>query len=305
MWSGNAINPAVFLGLGPCTLNGVSYPVCSTTANTDARRILSLERPIDGDKIGLLAELDDGGRSSYHGMLLSLERRVTGGLTFNGNYTWSHCIGPFPGSQIKLTPDEVYSKPYDRDFDRGNCIDSDRRQLFNFTALGETPTFSNRTVRMLATGWRLSGIYRFSSGAPLNVVNGVDRALNGVAVGSSNSLPRQRPNQVLANGYKDTSGRPLTAWLNPAAFALPALGTYGNVGHASFVGPSTWSLDMALSREFNVREAQRVEIRAEAFNVTNSFRPGNPDTNISSNTFGVIRTALPPRVLQFALKYVF
>ena len=70
-------------------------------------------------------------------------------------------------------------------------------------------------------------------------------------------------------------------------------------------GPKTWAFDRALSRTFNFREMQRVEIRAEAFNVTNSFRPGNPNTTISSNTFGQIRTALDPKILQFALKYVF
>src|SRR5438093_4362331 len=46
----------------------------------------------------------------------------------------------------------------------------------------------------LLTGWRLSGIYRFSSGSPLDVTNGTDQALNGVAVGSSHSVARQRPN---------------------------------------------------------------------------------------------------------------
>jgi carboxypeptidase family protein len=305
LWTANAINPAIFLGLGPCTLNGVFYATCSTAANTDQRRLLSLERPVDGEKIGLLAQTDDGGYSTYHGMLLSLERRAAKGLSFSTNYTLSHCIGPFPGSQLKLTPDEVYSVVNNRNADRGNCGDSDRRQLLNLTALAQTPDFGNRTLKMLATGWRLSGIYRFSSGAPLDIWAGSDRALNGVAVGSSNSNPRQRVNQIAANGYKDKSGGPFTAWLDPKAFEQPALGTYGNVGYMAFVGPSTWNLDMALSRTFNLREAQRLEVRAEAFNVTNSFRPGQPNNNLSSNTFGVIRTALPPRVIQFALKYVF
>ena len=64
-------------------------------------------------------------------------------------------------------------------------------------------------------------------------------------------------------------------------------------------------LEIALSRTFNVGEMQRVEFRAEAFDVTNSFRPGNPVANLFSNTFGVIRTALPPQLKQFVLKYVF
>jgi hypothetical protein len=311
VWGQYPINPAVFLGFGPCTLDGVAYATCSTTANTDARRLLSLERPRDGDKIGHMAEFDDGGRQLYHGMLLSLQRRVARGLTLSGNYTWSHCQGNYVDINQNGPPaNETYSKPGDRNFDNGNCL-SDRRQQFNFTAVAQTPKFSNRTMSMVASGWTMSGIYRVSSGAPLNVVSGTDQALTGTVL--------QRATQVAANPYKDKSGRPLTQWVDPAAFLISGLGTFGNVGWNSLVGPGTWSLDIALSRTFNVREAQRFEIRAEAFNLTNSFRAagiaGAPSigggvgtgnsTALNSNTFGQIRTALDPRILQFAVKYVF
>jgi hypothetical protein len=196
-------------------------------------------------------------------------------------------------------------KPGNREFDRGNC-NTDRRSVFNLTALAQTPQFSNNTLRMVATGWHLSGIYRFSTGEPLDVTGGVDRALNGVTVGGANSAGRQRPNQLVANAYQDNSARPYTQWLNPAAFSLPDLGTYGNVGYDAFHGPNAWSFDMSLSRTFDLREAQHLEVRAEAFNVMNSFRPVSPATNISqTNTFGQIRQSLDPRILQFALKYVF
>ena len=69
-----------------------------------------------------------------------------------------------------------------------------------------------------------------------------------------------------------------------------------------------WSkvaVDNLLSRLLQVRENQRLEVRAEAYNLTNSFRPGDPSTNFNQNTFGQIRTANDPRILQFALKYVF
>jgi len=69
--------------------------------------------------------------------------------------------------------------------------------------------------------------------------------------------------------------------------------------------PGTWQFDAALSRIFRFRETQSLEFRAEAYNVTNSFRPGNPGTAINSNTFGQIRTSLSPRITQFALKYMF
>jgi len=290
------MNPAIFLGLGPCTLAGVAYATCSATTNTDQRRLLSLERPQDGQYIGALGDFDDGGTQVYHGMLLSLERRAKA-MTFTGNYTFSHCLGSQSDINSNGPPaDETYTKPNVREFDHGNC-DSDRRQLFNMTAVAETPQFANAKLHTIASGWRLSGIYRFATGQPLSLLTGTDRALSGVT--------RQRPDQVLASVYGDRSAAPNSAYLNLAAVAPQALGTLGNMAWNSIVGPKTWSFDMALSRMFSVREMTKLEVRAEAFNVTNSFRPGNPNTTINNNTFGQIRTALDPRILQFAMKYVF
>jgi len=75
--------------------------------------------------------------------------------------------------------------------------------------------------------------------------------------------------------------------------------------------PLFWQFDMAVARTFHVRESQSVEFRVEAFNVLNSFRPGTQgggavvDTNLTSAQFGRILTALDPRIMQFALKYLF
>ena len=94
-------------------------------------------------------------------------------------------------------------------------------------------------------------------------------------------------------------------FLNPAAFALPALGTLGNQGVAAIAGPGYWQFDTSLSRSFQLKESQRLEFRAEAFNVTNSVQLKDPDTVFNSNTFGQIRSARDPRIMQFALKYFF
>ena len=102
--------------------------------------------------------------------------------------------------------------------------------------------------------------------------------------------------------YGDKS---LQNWLNPQAFAQPALGTDGNVGRSSVLGPGSWDFDVALSRVFRVRETQRLEFRAETFNVTNSVRKGTPSTSLNSNIFGQINSSLDARVMQFALKYIF
>jgi hypothetical protein len=125
------------------------------------------------------------------------------------------------------------------------------------------------------------------------------------SVGIGRGTGTQRASQVLGDPYGDRSARPLSNFLNRAAFVLPDLGTTGNIARNSIQGPGLWSLDMAISRIFQIRESQRLEFRAEAFNVTNSFRPGNPNTVVSNNQFGVIRTARDPRIMQFALKYIF
>jgi len=128
----------------------------------------------------------------------------------------------------------------------------------------------------------------------LTVLSGLDRALNGVV--------NQRAQQVLVNPYGDKS---LTNYLNPAAFTQPALGTLGSAGSRSIAGPGAWQFDVSLSRVFPLGESRRLEVRAEAYNVTNSLRPANPNTTITGSTFGQITTALDPRIMQFALKYVF
>jgi hypothetical protein len=297
---GNAVN-------GVCTAAGYVFRTtgtCSTATNINDRRMLTLERPQDGQYIGALDDFEPGGTQSYHGLLVTVQRRATRGLTLNSNYTLSHCIGDHWGTAPAAS--EAYQDPNNRDLDRGNC-EADRRHILNFTALVETPEFSGKTLRTLASGWRLSGIYRTSSGAPLTIASGDDRALSG--------NDAQRANQVLADPYGDKSGRAFTNYFNRDAFAQPAVGTLGNMGPRNIQGPRTWQFDMSLSRIFRLRETHRLEVRAEAYNVTNSFRPlvggsgggggTNAFTTLTNSRFGQIREAYEPRIMQFALKYVF
>ena len=298
LWANQHINPAVFLGLGPCTLNGVQYSTCSTATNTDQRRRFSLENPALGQNFGFVNHLESGGTASYNGMLLSVQRRAARGLTINGNYTWSHCITDPAGlAFIFVTAaNDGWTNPDNRHFDRGNCTVSatDRRHVFNLSAVAVTPRFSKPVLRTIASGWSFSPIFKILSGSYLSVTTNQDRVLNGVT--------NQRVNQLKQDPYGDKS---VDKFLNPVAFELPAFGTFGNSGMSSIAGPGTWQFDTAISRTFQLRETQRLEVRAEAFNVTNSFQMNNPNTNFSSNTFGQVTTAKDPRIMQFALKYVF
>jgi len=131
-------------------------------------------------------------------------------------------------------------------------------------------------------------------------------------------FPGQRvsaADQVLPNPQATTGNSgPLGQWINKAAFAVPALGTIGNSRRNEITYPATWNFDMARSRAFSITESQRLEVRAEAFNVLNSFIPGYPVgsndpgpafLSVSSGIFGQIRTAQNTRIMQFAMKCVF
>src|SRR5439155_9974277 len=88
------INPAIYIPGGPCVLpDGRTYNPCSTTATTDLRRRLSLERFSDGQYIGFLSDLAPGSTQNYHGLITSLRTSPTSKTNININYTWSHCIG--------------------------------------------------------------------------------------------------------------------------------------------------------------------------------------------------------------------
>ena len=102
-------------------------------------------------------------------------------------------------------------------------------------------------------------------------------------------------------------------WLNPAAFAIPASGTYGNAGRNAFRGPGLWQADFGVAKRFRVTEKFSLDFRGEAFNLFNRAQYGNPVSNISTSTFGRILTTAndgatgtgTSRQLQFMLRLNF
>jgi hypothetical protein len=294
---------------------------CSTSGNTQVRRELALLRPQFAQEIGRFAQIVNGGTQNYHGMLLSFQHRTAQGLNFSANYTLSHCIGDYAGRSSNgygSSADHTYQDRNDRRRDRGNC-EIDERHAFNLTGVAEMPQFANPTLRRVASGWKLSTIYRASSAGNAIATNqsaGIRTPLLGAAATSQATaasadaclcnLANQRLNLIAPDKVNlDTSGRPDTFYWNRDAFAPPAPGTLGNVGRVVLRLPYEWQFDLSLSRSFRFRERHGLEFRAEAYNLLNSFRPGAIDSNWSSRNFGLIRRALDPRILQFAMKYAF
>jgi hypothetical protein len=303
LWNQVAINPGVFLGLGPCTLQGVSYATCSNNGNLNQRRVFSLsaENPAAARLLGNMDIHTDLGTQDYRGLKLSFQRRAATGLSLSGNYTVSRCYGD-PSFQTGGFPQIAngYTNPDDPAFDRGLC-DQDRTHIGVFTAGAQMPRMAGRVTGAVLSGWRASGILSARSGSPLNVIAGQDRALSGIQ--------RQRVNQVLDNPYGDKT---LNKWLNPAAFAQPTLGTLGNFRRNSVRAPGFWSVDFALSKLVSFSATRSVELRVETFNLFNTFNWGAPisggrtDTNFNSGAFGRITSmAGTPRIMQFGVKYGF
>ncbi|MBZ5675730.1 MAG: TonB-dependent receptor [Acidobacteriia bacterium] len=286
LWAEQAINAAV-------NIPGAS------TANTNARRVLTLANPAQGQFFGVIHQLDDGSTASYNAMLLSVQHRIASHFSVLANYTLSHCIsGPF-SSELDGAG---YTNPGNRNYDRGNCVGIDHRHNANFSALQEAPRFSDKWMRALASDWRFSEIIRVQSGSFITVASGVDSALNGIG--------GQRANFIGGNPYANAtctaSAQFCVPWLSPASFTTPVNGTYGNLGSANIQGPGSFQFDMSLVRSFAVRERQKVEIRAEAFNLLNHYRPGAPAASIGSlASFGQITAGGDPRIMQFAFKYIF
>jgi hypothetical protein len=242
-------------------------------------------------------------------LYLSANKRLGHGVTINSNYTWSHCISDIYDQQTGSNG----ASPINRRNGRGNCIGADLRQAFILNMVATSPKFSaNRWLHAIAANWQVAPIIEVKSAQFFTIIPGTDRALT--------TAPVQTGNLVNPDGIYP-SNQSVNHWLNTSAFALPALGTYGNLGQNNIKGPGVFQMNMALSRTFRVwGEKRAVQVRAEAFNLINHLNPAAPGANgttsnsLASSTFGQILTDISgnngldagdPRIIQFAMKFVF
>jgi hypothetical protein len=318
LWVSYQLNPGAFIP-GNCVAGQYGLTAagpCSNNTNTNFRRAFTLNNYPQAGLIQNMDQYDDGGTSSYNGLILALQKRMSRGFSLGANYSYSHCIGDFAiGNSTGNAGTNALVIPTNRRQDRSNCLSpeiggtfsSDRRHIFNLTAVGEAPRFNNSTLRAVVSGWQLAGIYRVTSAQWLTVtMTPADRQLSGTG--------GQRPLQIL----QDTAcaAHNYTCWINTAAFAFPALGSLSTMNRGNVPGPNFWQLDLSLTRIFPITERYKFQVRGEAFNLTNSFRAGIPlpslaaggsgvITTFGSPNFGQITSALDPRVLQLAMKFAF
>jgi hypothetical protein len=263
---------------------------CSNTSNANNRRLLYLANPTKAQYYAGLTAFGDGANANYNGLLVSLQHRFTHHFTVLANETWSHCLTE---SEVALNGGGFGQDAFNRHAEYGNCL-SAKQHVFNLTSVVTSPKFSTRWMSVLAGGWQESTIFTASTGSYSTVTVGTDNSRTGNG--------GDRPNVV---GNPNLNAPTLTRWFDTSAFQTAAIGSFGNAGRGTILGPGAWNFDVALSRSFPVTEHQKVDFRAEAFNLFNHARFGNPSTAMNSATYGQITTARDPRIMQFALKYSF
>jgi hypothetical protein len=320
--SGEMVNPAVYIS-GNCVAGQygltagqvANNPACSQTANSNFRRVLYLQNPALGQSYAAVGTLDDGGTGSYHGLNLSAQKRLSGGVNVLTNYTYSHCISD-PWNQ-NPTADGVAIPGARRQW-RSNCQGIDLRQQFQLSVVATTPKYSNRALRLLASDWQFAPILQIKSSQFFTVVTGADVALSTV-MGT-----QQTPNLVDTNPYP--SNQSVDHWVNKTAFKNASPGSYGNLGYNNLKGPGVFQLNLALSRNFAIREGKTIQLRAEAFNLPNHLNPFTPgvgpiamgnyggQAQVNASNFGQITNDISGnggllngdyRVIQLAMKFIF
>jgi outer membrane receptor protein involved in Fe transport len=273
------INPAVFLP-------------GATTGNTAARRVLTLLNPAQGAQYSSIVQTDDGNNASYNGLLLSLNHRFARHFTMLVNYTWSHCVSTYDfGGELA---GNNYQDPNNRAAEKGSC-NFDRRHIFNTSMVAQSGGLGSGFAKKVTEGWQLAPIISAFSGQPLTPTDGgLDVSLT--AVGAD------RPNVVTSGTiYQHTQA----SWFTQSAFKQQAPGTYGNAGRDSIIAPGTFNFDVAVSREFSMRERYRLQVRGDFFNILNHPNWNSPGLSITGATFGQITTFGSPRIIQMAMKFFF
>ena len=262
---------------------------------------------------GVVSWRGDVGNSTFEALQLNLRRAFHNGFLLSSNYMWSHSIndGSIGGGDSD-TPQDSFCRSCDK-----ASSDFDIRHSFNLSTVYALPFGAGKPylsspgiIRTLLGNWEVSAIGTAQTGLPVNIT--IDRPNASVpglyAVGGS-----ERPDYVPGQSLKPAGGSTPNHWINPAAFAVPANGTFGNLGRNAFRARGIAQLDLGLSKFVPIKERLSIRFRADLFNVTNRAQYGAPNADVSAANFGVITTTLSnyatgrgtPRELQLSMKFVF
>ncbi len=273
------------------------------------------KRPLAG--FGSFGLKSNDGNNSFNAFQASVERRFVSGLLFQMNYMWSHGI---TDASIGSGESVAFQNQNCRACDRSDT-NIDVRHTVTMNGVYELPFGHGKrflTGGGLASnilgGWALAGIATARTGLPINIT--LSRAASQLPDGFSSN---QRPNLVPGVSIYPAN-QTISNWLNPAAFAIPAKGTWGNLGRFAARGPSNYEIDSSLTKTFKLSERFGLNVRAAAFNLLNHPMYKNPASSLGSlsggkpsASFGKITDILndgatgmgAPRRVEFMLRLEF
>jgi hypothetical protein len=239
--------------------------------------------------------------SWYEGGALRAERRFTRGLSFLLSYTYSKNIDYVDNLSSGGVYGQVTSNPTRFSGSLNKALAGfDIRHVLVFSNVWNIPGQTHHPLLdAFVAGWTLSNIITFHSGLPYSVFLGSDIE----QIGSVGGRYIEYPNLV---------GRPALAhqtpaqWFNPLAFASPTIGTVGNAGRNILESDSLIDDDLAIAKNWQIRERLRFELRGEFFNLFNNVNFGFPGQVLGTTSFGAVSSTLNPgRQVQIAAKIHF
>lgn len=244
----------------------------------------------------------DIGISHYHSLQASIQKRMSSGISYNFNYTWSKYLNESDSSgQGAYYGVQVFQNAYDPSANYGPS-NFDIRNMFKGQGIYELPfgrgrRFLNNGGLMDAVvgGWLSSMTLVAQSGNPFTVVMASNT--------SYSQAGSQYPNVV---GTPQLSNRSPSQWFNVNAFAAPAPATFGNSRRNSLYGPGLLSFNMALSKSFQIERGVSVQFSADATNVINHPSFGLPDANIGpGHNAQITSVTVGGRAMQLVAKVRF
>lgn len=240
------------------------------------------------------------GYANYNGLQAQLKMSLSHGLFFNVSYTYSKAMDVQSTAQ-SAGPENFYNLRQDY-----GPADFDRRQMLVVSGVYSLPfgkgqehlNHASALVEAVAGNWKLGTIMRLVSGTPFDAQAGSDVANVG---GSNQRAQRNGANPYLKGAFTSTT----KPWLSPAAFALPAVYTWGNESRNDLVGPPFKEVDLSIFKDIPIKERLKLQFRSEFFNVFNHSNYSTPTNTVTSSSFGLITSAAGGRDIQFALKVMF
>ena len=255
-----APNPALAFEL----LSSTSTPAQVAAAQT----ALQASRPFFAQfpDFGIINEVRSNGNSNYNSLQAVAKVREWHRFTSQFTYTWSHALDDITAYR-GTTPQNAFNI-------QGEYGNGDFDTRHNFTALLNYDLPNASRAKYFLNGWQLSSFLSFHTGQPFNITTNEDTTGTGENVQRVDLVPGVNPYSGVSHGFNKGG----VTWINPAAFAAPAVGTYGTLPRNYLYGPGYGAVDFSVIKNTKITERVSAQLRIELFNMFNRTNLAPPSS---------------------------